>query len=243
MKIDVAPLPSALLASIRDVCIVVDVLRATSVIGTLLARGASEVEVVAEVEEAHARRADGALICGERGGLPPPGFDYGNSPAEFSTLDLAGRRVVLCTSNGTKALLHVADAPAVFAGALLNSAAVVAAALRAARAGGHGLTVVCAGTNLGAAFSLEDFFCAGALVAAALIDAPDAELGDGAQAALHAYTGFDRDARAAFAAAQHGRALAVLGLAADLAFCAQTDLYDLAPRAQRRGGRLVLRAE
>lgn len=228
--------------SLQDVCIVVDALRATSVIATLLARGASAVEVVAEVREALASGEAGALVCGERGGLPPPGFDYGNSPAEFSRLDLTGRRVVLCTSNGTKALLRVASAPAVFAGALINGAAVAAAALEEATARGCGVTIVCAGTELGTALSLEDFFCAGALVAQAC-DAPiDMDLDDAAQAALHVYNGFSGDAQVAFSAAEHGRRLAKLGLAADLDFCAQPDRYAVAPRAEWVGGRMLLRA-
>jgi 2-phosphosulfolactate phosphatase len=245
MRIDVAPLPAALPLPPRDVCVVVDVLRATSTIATLLAAGVREVEVVGSVAEAIARREalDAAFACGEVGGLPPEGFDYGNSPAEFAPLSMAGQRAVLFTSNGTKALLHVADAPAVFSGSLLNAEAVVAAAVDAALGRDTGMIVVCAGTTLGTAFALEDFFCAGALVEHAVRRlGTTAELGDGARAAERVYEGFARDARAAFSAAEHGRALIPLGLAADLDFCAHMNTYPVVPVARREGERVVVRA-
>lgn len=245
MKLDVAPLPAALPQQPVDVCLVVDVLRATTTIATLLARGARAVEIVGSVEEAVARRdtLPGAFACGEVGGLPPPGFDYGNSPAEFAALACADRTAILFTSNGTRALRRVADAPAVFAGALVNRRSVVRAALAAAQGFGTGLTIVCSGTALGTAFALEDFFCAGALVEEALRSGGEAlELGDGAAAALHMYKGFARDARAAFAAAEHGRALAALGFTDDLAFCARVDEFSVVPLAMVEGERVVLRA-
>ena len=246
MLIDVAPLPAALALPPRDVCVVVDVLRATSTIATLLAGGTREVEVVGSVAEAITRRAElgaaFAFACGEVGGLPPEGFDYGNSPAEFAQADVAGRCAILFTSNGTKALLRVSDAPAVFAGALVNGTAIVTAAVAAARGQDCGVTIVCAGTALGTAFALEDFFCAGALVENAVRQlGVEADLGDGARAAERVYEGYARDASAAFAAAEHGRALIPLGLAADLDFCAHADIYAIAPIARREGDRVVVR--
>ncbi|HEY7294643.1 MAG TPA: 2-phosphosulfolactate phosphatase [Dehalococcoidia bacterium] len=245
MRIEAHLLPALLKAPERHVCVVIDVLRATSTLTTLVARGVKEVAVVAAIEHAFALRNGGGetvrLLCGEVGGLPPAGFDYGNSPEEFARLELAGQSAVLFTSNGTKALVHVAGAAAVFAGSLLNAAAVVRAALAVARERDLDLALVCSGTEQGTAFSLEDTFCAGALVAAARALLPAApQLGDAAQTALRLYDSFGRDAEAAFAVAEHGRALAALGLGADLQFCAQQDVYDIAPRVQRRGELLIV---
>jgi len=248
MHIETFFLPALLLQPERYVCIVIDVLRATTTLATLAAGGVADVTVVAEIEQAFALRAAGGskppLLCGEVRGLPPPGFDYGNSPVEFSRLDLAGRRVVLFTSNGTKALVRSAAAPAVFAGALVNRTAVVRAALAAASAANRDLALVCAGTDLGAAYCLEDAFCAGALAATAaalLGSAP--HWGDGAQTALRLYESFGGDAAAAFAAAEHGGALARIGLAVDLEFCARSDRYAVAPRVRREGEQVIVRAE
>ncbi len=245
MRIDTYLLPALLKDPERHVCIVIDVLRATSTLATLIARGVREVAVVAEIAHAFALRNAGdeavRLLCGEIGGLPPAGFDHGNSPEEFARLELAGKCAVLFTSNGTKALVRVAAAPAVFAGSLLNVSAAVRAALAEAEARSLDLALVCSGTELGTAFSLEDTFCAGALIARARELLPAApQIGDAAQAALRLYDSFGRDAEAAFAVAEHGRALAALGLGADLQFCAQIDRYDVAPRVQRRAELLVV---
>jgi len=118
MKIDVALLPGQRFDPERSVCVVVDVLRASSSIVTLLERGATHVVAAKDTNEArqlHQRLPD-HLLCGEEHGLPPEGFDYGNSPSEFSRLDLSGRPVILATSNGTRILAALADAPVLLVG-------------------------------------------------------------------------------------------------------------------------------
>jgi 2-phosphosulfolactate phosphatase len=249
MRVDVAFLPTLVRRPERTVCVVIDVLRATSTIATLFARGVSEIVAVAEIERAFALRdearaagEDVPLLCGELGGLPPAGFDFGNSPVEFSTMDLAGRRVVLFTSNGTKALVSVAASSGVWTGSLLNRAAVVRAATAAAESLGVDVTFVCSGIEFGTAFSLEDAFCAGALVEAYLSSdvSQDATLGDSAETALRLYRSFAGDARAAFEAAEHGRTLQRIGLADDLNFCAAVERYTAVPRALPQGDTVVL---
>src|SRR5437764_6581365 len=68
--------------------VVIDVLRATTTIVYALAAGAACVRPCAEVGEAEAlagaMRAGRVLLGGERGGVPLPGFDLGNSPREYT---------------------------------------------------------------------------------------------------------------------------------------------------------------
>lgn len=249
MKIDVVLLPALLAAPAAGVVVVVDALRATSAIATMLARGVAEIAVTASVEEGIALKAGALsdyLLCGEAGGLPPEGFDHGNSPAEFSSLELRGARAILATSNGTRALVRAADAPAVFTGSLLNAAAVCRAAMAAARAAGLDLAFLCAGTEFGAVFSLEDTAVCGALVETVVRDyegdLSDLRLTDSAMAAYRVWRSYPSP-RLCFGEAVHGQALARIGLAEDLDFCAQIDRYDVAPRLTRAAdGVLRLRA-
>lgn len=253
MKIDVALLPSLLSSSRDAVIVVVDALRATSVVATLLARGVEEIAITASVEEGldlKSRAMPDRLLCGEAGGLPPPGFDYGNSPSEFSRLELAGRRTILATSNGTRALVAAADAPAVFTGSLLNRVAVCRAAAAEARRLGAGLTFLCSGVELGRAFSLEDTGVCGALVeqtvshhGGSLVDTLQGlTLTDGATAAYRLWRSY-ASPRMLMGEATHGQALARLGLSEDLDYCSQLDLYDIAPRLHRGAdGSFALRA-
>lgn len=249
MRLDVALVPTSLANFSGRVCIVVDVLRASSTIVTMLERGAEEVLLASTIEEARGlhRELPGHLLCGEEGGLPPPGFDHGNSPSEFSALDLKGQRAILCTSNGTRAILATAGAPLVLVGCLLNATAVASAALGKAAARGLDIAVVCAGEERGSAFAVEDALGAGAIVDA-MVDAgrrwPTAlQLTDETGAALERYRAQRGREEMALQDTAHGRDLLALGFGQDLAFCAQRDRLAAVPRLQRgEEGRLVLRA-
>jgi len=249
VRIDVVLLPALGNEPFAGVCVVVDALRATSTIATLIARGVAEVVVTATVDEARALKAErlpAHLLCGEEGGLPPEGFDYGNSPAEFSRLDLRDRRVILTTSNGTRALARAADASLVFTGSLLNRTTVAHVALGEALRRGLDVALLCAGTDYGRAFSLEDTAVCGAVIEQMVAghEGPLTELAltDSAMAAYRLWRSYTSP-RLLLGESTHGQALARLGLAADLDFCAQLDVYPVAPRLHRGAdGSLVVRA-
>src|SRR5215468_10799584 len=79
--------------------LVVDVLRATSMVIAACAAGC--IRVIPAASEVLAREracAEGALLAGERGGEPIPGFDLGNSPLDCTPARVRGRSVVLTTS-------------------------------------------------------------------------------------------------------------------------------------------------
>lgn len=85
VRIQVAFLPqlAAREPAERGVCIVIDILRATTTLTTLLEYGAVEVLVAPNADAAREekRRDPGALLLGEIGGLRPDDFDLGNSRA------------------------------------------------------------------------------------------------------------------------------------------------------------------
>ena len=243
----------------RKLCIVVDVLRATSTLATMLQAGCRDILLKPTVEEARAA-ADGRLLCGEEGGVMPAGFNYGNSPAEFAKVDLRGKRVLFATTNGTKALQLARRSPLVFAGSILNGRSVATLALREANARGLDIEIVAAGRINGTSFSLDDTFCVGYLVSLlvehggflprTVVDRRPANRGEAALAPdgyhLHdtaiaawrlyrSYRGEHRDVRsaslAAFEESSSGRGLRALGLGADVDYCAQPGLTPLVPQA------------
>ncbi len=108
--------------------VVIDVFRATSHLVTLLARGAEAVVPVATLATARKLKREHPdwILAGERQGLPPPGFELGNSPFEAEARDFTGRTVILATSAGSKGLVAAAQgADEVVAGCFLNAPAVV----------------------------------------------------------------------------------------------------------------------
>ena len=235
MRIDVALLPD-LVADTDSVFAVVDVLRASSAIVILLERGVPAVIPAASVEEAHElrERFPDYLLCGERDSLPPPGFDYGNSPTEFAALparpgEPKGRRAILTTSNGTRLLNQLAAAPAVLVGALLNREAAAKAMLTLGAERGRDATVVCAAAPDGRSIALEDALGAGAIVEAALRLDASLRPTDAALFARDAFLARRRDLRDALASARHGAELMAAGFSADIDYCARLDVSSVVP--------------
>lgn len=244
MRIDVALLPS-LIPDARSAFVVVDVLRASTSIVTLLERGVPAVIPAAGVEEARAlrERLPGHILCGEQGGLPPPGFDYGNSPVEFAAASLDRRPAILATANGTRILNDLADAPAVLVGALVNREAASRALLALAAEHGCDATIVCAASPGGRSIALEDALGAGAIAEAALRLDPSLQPTDAVIFARGAFLAARAGLPAALASARHGAELIAAGFSADVAFCARLDTSTTVPLLHRDGdGLLALRA-
>ena len=85
--------------------LVVDVLRATSVISTAFHYGISELIPVSSVEEAKQyMNKEGYIVAAERNAEPIEGIPLGNSPFQYMNDDVKNKKLVLTTTNGTKAI-------------------------------------------------------------------------------------------------------------------------------------------
>jgi 2-phosphosulfolactate phosphatase len=228
VRVDVALVPDAARRWRDVVCIVVDELRASSTIVTLLERGAGAVVPAANVAEARRLAAgNGHVLAGERNVVRPPGFDFGNSPTEIDGADLRGHDVVLSTRNGTAVLRGLRGDPAVVIGCLLNASACARSALALARASGASIGIVCAG-RLGG-FAIDDALAAGYLVDRLLALAGDSvELSESAAAARRLWQ-TTPDIAAAFRSSISGQLLSQHELEADIAFCLATDTSEVVP--------------
>jgi 2-phosphosulfolactate phosphatase len=203
--------------------IVVDVIRATSSIAQALASGYERVLCCAEIEEARALRAElgeDAVVGGERNAVVVEGFDVGASPREFATTPRA-KTLILTTTNGTRTILTaVARCEVVLLGSLLNLSSLV----RAARAAGGDVAVICSGFK--GAFALDDAYCAGRIVAE--LDGERSDAAIAAEVVAGAWpTPLD---------GLNARTYGLPGLEADIEFCAQVDLLDTVPRFGRMVG-------
>lgn len=222
---------------------VIDVLRASTTIATALAHGAAAVRPVAGIEEARGLAAvlgAGTLLGGERGGVRIPGFDLGNSPLEYTPDRVAGKTIVITTTNGTAALHACREAREILVGALVNRTAVADEVRRLA---GDSVPVhlVCAGTD--GEITAEDVLAAGAILdaAAGSVEALD-------ESAREAVAFFRRVAAAVdvqsglvaeFRRSPGGLNLVDLGMEADLPVAAAIDSLAVVPRLDRASGRLI----
>ena len=163
-RLDVHPLPKLVAenALAGSTVVVIDLLRASTTICQALANGAAEVVPYLEIADAQVAASaapDGEEIVlgGERGGQRIDGFDLGNSPAEYTRKAVAGKRVFLTTTNGTRALNHARLARRILVGSFVNLSAVADSIRDESR-----IDLLCAGT--GGEETREDLLAAGALV-------------------------------------------------------------------------------
>lgn len=197
--------------------VVIDVLRATSTMVTALACGYTEIQPCRGLVEARNLRGPGVVLGGERGGLPPEGFDKGNSPLEYQ--ERGGGRLVMTTTNGTRAFAAARTAQCVLAGAFLNLHAVAGTLKRL----GLPVVLVCAGT--GEDFALEDALFAGALACAMNDPHPSGSI----------HKAYGKDLLGSMSQSRNGRRLLALGLEKDIEWCCQVDRYGTVPIMDANG--------
>lgn len=238
MFADVALLPAELEHMPLDrfgAVAVIDVLRATTTIVTALENGARGVVPVAAPGEAYAWRAavEPVILGGERGAKRIAGFDLGNSPLEYTPERIAGKLIVLTTTNGTAAFRRVLaspqgleGAPELIAACLRNAQAAARHLWQHAENSGRGVLLVCAGTN--GWFSAEDAYCAAVLLECLKSFGP-VEHGDGARAAL-GLGSLAAGPQEELANSRHGKTLLGLGFQADVVYCAQVSVSETVPR-------------
>ncbi len=213
-----------------DVAVVIDVLRMTTTATALLARGMRQLTIVAETGEAlELASATGALLFGERHGLPFPGFHGGNSPVEHSAADYGERSAILCTTNGSRAVEAVQSARHLLLGAIVNARAVARLALELATGS---ITLVCAGTD--DRVSLDDVLGAGCIASEIVAVRPDVRLSDAARIAL-ALAGAPEGIEATLAGSHHAHALRDLGFGDDVEFAAGVSSLDFVAHRTSRG--------
>jgi 2-phosphosulfolactate phosphatase len=210
----------------QTVCVVFDVLRATTSMVTALTNGAREIIPVCEIAEAVALRQarPDLLLAGERNGLRilraqtgSVDFDLGNSPREFTRDRVGGRAIAMTTTNGTRALQACRGARRVLVGSFLNLGAV---ADWLARERVADLLVVCSGTLEEASY--EDVLGAGALCDAVWEQFSGGPVADSAQVAREIYRQGSGDLLAAVQRARNARRLLALPeLREDVTVCLQ----------------------
>jgi 2-phosphosulfolactate phosphatase len=234
VRIDVVFTPNAVAPAdlANRTVVVVDVLRATTTIAVALANGAKAVLPAGTTEEAlriaQNLEHDAVILAGERKSERIPGFALGNSPSEFGPDVVAGKTIVMTTTNGTAALVAAQGGREVVAAAAVNFS-VVAAWCRAALAATGDLVILCAGGEK--QFALEDAFAAGRLTKVLLPEGGtrSVTINDSAVAALELARHYGERWGRALKASVHGRELVQLGFRADLETCAAQDTHPVLP--------------
>jgi 2-phosphosulfolactate phosphatase len=215
---------------VNKTVLVIDVLRSTSNMAAALMNGCRAILPAETIQNAKKLQKPGDLLGGERNCRKIPGFDLGNSPFDYTESIVRGKRVVMTTTNGTRALQKAAKAQYILACSLLNGPSCCRAAIGYQR----DIVILCAGTR--DEFSLEDGLCAGKLVTELKSSKPDAEVGDFGTA-MEFFAGGVKDTAGLLLGSSNGKRLCRLGYREDVLFCADWNRYDIVP--VMNGGQLV----
>ena len=229
MKINVlfSPIHTDELYFTGKTTVVIDVLRASSTIVTALQNGAKEVVPVATVE--FAVKVSGGmfggqtLLGGERNTKKIEGFALGNSPLEYSADIIAGKSLILYTTNGSKAVVKAKFSENLFICSFLNLNAVARHLVKL----DTDFEILCAGRPN--AFSMEDTVCAGKLISEIERLNGSAELSDSSKAASALSKSFGKSIVKMLKETEHGKILVENGFDEDISYCAKLNASEAVP--------------
>jgi len=201
-------------------CVVIDVLRASTTIVAALANGCPEIIPVETPQEARdiadKRRC---LLGGERNGLRIEGFDFGNSPVEYVRQTIHNRPIAFTTTNGTRAIRACASSRMLVLASFLNRVRIIRLLERL----DSDTLIVCAGTR--GEPSMEDTVCGGML-----LDGLHATGTPEVEEAVSLWNLHKDDLAGMMKdASTHGRSLVKLGFEKDIDFAAGVDTFDIIP--------------
>ncbi len=210
--------------------IVIDVLRATSTMVFALENGCKEIIAVSTPEEALTLKKQlrtKAILGGERNKQKLPGFDFGNSPREYSLEKILNKVLIFTTTNGTALINLCIYSKDTIIGSFMNASSVV----RYLKGKSH-VVLACAGTK--GDFSLEDYLLAGYMSLLISKEYPNSSVCEECQKAIGLYKVFEMDMPGILEKTPHGQGLFRLGLHKDIKYCLQKDNISLVPKVVTR---------
>lgn len=210
--------------------VVIDVLRATSTIVAAFENGCREVIAVATPQEASNiknRLGVQGVLGGERKKQKLPGFDFGNSPREYTLERLSGKTLVFTTTNGTALINSCIFGKEILIASFRNAEAVVGCLKN-----NWEVLLACAGTK--GTFSLEDNLLAGYLSLLVSKKYPDSLLSEKCKNAIKLFKMLEKDIPGILEKTPHGHGLALLGLEKDISYCLEKNKAPLVPKVKTR---------
>jgi 2-phosphosulfolactate phosphatase len=211
-----------------------------------MSEGALEIIPVTAIEEvlemAQGLTRSSIVLGGERGSKKIQEFDLGNSPREYVAERVKGKKLILTTTNGTKAFHLVSLGKEILVGSFFNIGAIAKRCLELDR----DLLVFPSGDE--GNFSLEDTICGGMLIEFITKKRrKPISLTDASQCARVLYKRFEENLLEAFYLSHHGKELIHRGFGEDLVDCSSVNTTDIVPvfrdgvirtdRMQRTDGR------
>lgn len=150
--------PSYITDDSNTIVVVVDVFRATTTMCTALKNGAKSIIPVKTIEEAKSYKSKGYLVGGERDIQKLDFSDFGNTPSEYSEDKVAGKDIVISTTNGTIAINKALNCYSLVIGSFCNISTIAQYCISQQK----DVLVLCAGWK--DTINIEDSLFGGALI-------------------------------------------------------------------------------
>ena len=207
--------------------VVIDVLRATTVIATAVKNGAREVIPVGTIEFAVKISGNAfggyTLLGGERNTKKIDGFNLGNSPFEYTEETVSGKSIILFTTNGSKAIVKAKFSENLFMCCLNNLKSIAGHLLNIDK----DVVILCSGSH--GMFCIEDTVCAGILASEIRKRKPDVEFTDAVKASIVLSEHYEHDLINLLTECEHGKLLTANGYERDIEYCARLNNLDVIP--------------
>lgn len=207
----------------RKIVVVVDVLRATSVICTMMQNGVKEIIPVKSIEEAKEYKNKGYMVVAERNGQKLDFADFGNSPYYFTKDVVDGKTIVYSTTNGTNAITIGKEAEQVVIGAFLNLTALTDYLLQQSK----DVLILCSGWK--GKFCIEDALLAGAIAESLFASKNYCTKCDSVYAAIDMWSMAKTDLKGYLEKAAQRHRLKKLGLDDVISYCFTPDISSIIP--------------
>ncbi len=210
------------LHDIKDsIVVVIDIFRATSSICYGIDNGAEAIIPVATIEACRSYSHSDFLLAAERNGEVVEGFDFGNSPFSYTAAKVAGKTIVLTTTNGTHAINVSRGANKIVIGSFLN----LTALCNWIKTQPNNVLLLCSGWK--DKVNLEDTLFAGGVVNH--LRNENYVLDDAGIAAEDLYLLAKDDLRSYLQKTSHSERLKKLGIEEDIKFCLNLDVTNSIP--------------
>ncbi|MEG2318989.1 MAG: 2-phosphosulfolactate phosphatase [Mucinivorans sp.] len=211
------------------VAVVIDVFRATSVMCTAMENGARRIIPVTSIQECHELQdklsPESTLLGGERKTRLIEGFDLDNSPLKYTRQAIEEQTIIMSTTNGTRTINVAQEAAELYIGSLLNARAIVRKVIDTQL----NVVIICAGRKN--FFTMEDGLCAGLMAGELALEGY--HLGDFAWVMADLYIKYKSNLRVALRHCRHYNQIIDGGLADDVAYCLQEDIFKSTPKVIR----------
>jgi len=207
----------------NKIVVVVDILRATTIITTMFQNGLNKLIPVKTLEEAEEYKEKGFLVAAERNGKKVDFADFDNSPFSFTKEAIRGKTVVYSSTNGTNTINLAKDSDKLIIASFLNLSSAANLLIDQEK----DVLILCSGWM--GDFCTEDFLFAGALSQKLTSSNKYQVESDSVKASIHLWNIANKDITEYIKSISQYKRLSNFGFKDIVEYCFRIDITQVVP--------------